>query len=258
MTEQETTSERAVHARSGTGFAVWRQIAEQLRRDITTGLLVAGDRLPPESALAQRFDVNRHTVRAALASLAEEGLVQARQGSGTYVAHIGRIAHTIGLRTRLTESLRSQGVSSGTRMLLTNVEHPPPAISRMLDIGERPALRVESLRLANSTPILRATHWFDPARVPHFSESFSKTGSITAALAADRITDYVRTSTTISARHADMDEVKWLALPAGSVVLVVNFIDSLVSGEALQVGITRFAADRVELALQPEADHPAT
>jgi GntR family phosphonate transport system transcriptional regulator len=258
MTEQETTSERAGHARRGTGFAVWRQIAEQLRRDITTGLVVEGDRLLPESALAQRFGVNRHTVRAALASLAEEGLVEARQGSGTYVAHIGRIVHIVGLRTRLTESLSSQGVSSGTRMLLTNVEHPQPAIARMLDIGDRPALRVESVRFADGTPILRGTHWFDPARVPHFSESFSATGSITAALAASGITDYVRTSTTVSARHADMDEVKSLALPAGSVVLVVNSIDSLVSGQALQVGITRFAADRVELALHADTDYPTT
>ena len=45
MTEQETTNERTGHAPRGTGFAVWRQIAEQLRRDITTGLVVAGDRL---------------------------------------------------------------------------------------------------------------------------------------------------------------------------------------------------------------------
>jgi GntR family transcriptional repressor for pyruvate dehydrogenase complex len=56
--------------------------ADALRRAILGGELVPGSRLPPERELATRFGVNRVTVRTALARLATEGLLRARQGSG--------------------------------------------------------------------------------------------------------------------------------------------------------------------------------
>lgn len=56
--------------------------ARALREQILSGTLPAGVRLPPERELAERFDVNRVTVRGALAQLEAEHLVSVRQGSG--------------------------------------------------------------------------------------------------------------------------------------------------------------------------------
>jgi len=56
--------------------------ASQLRRMILAGEFAPGDRLPPERELADRFDVNRVTLRSALARLAASGLVEVRQGRG--------------------------------------------------------------------------------------------------------------------------------------------------------------------------------
>ena len=56
--------------------------AARLRRMILTGELTPGQRLPPERELAARFDVNRVTLRSALARLAACGLVEVRQGRG--------------------------------------------------------------------------------------------------------------------------------------------------------------------------------
>lgn len=56
-----------------------------LRREIEQGVHAAGTRLPPERALTARFGVSRMTLRQAIARLALEGLVEARQGSGTFV-----------------------------------------------------------------------------------------------------------------------------------------------------------------------------
>jgi DNA-binding FadR family transcriptional regulator len=57
----------------------------QLLQDIMAGGLSAGDRLPSENQLAQRFSVSRPVVREALQRLQSDGVVVARQGSGTYV-----------------------------------------------------------------------------------------------------------------------------------------------------------------------------
>ena len=61
-------------------------IAIHLRRRITGGELLHGERLPPERAFADQFGVSRGTVRDALRRLEESGFVEKRPGSGTYVA----------------------------------------------------------------------------------------------------------------------------------------------------------------------------
>jgi DNA-binding GntR family transcriptional regulator len=59
-----------------TGVALWRQIEQVLTSEIEAGTLEAGSRLPTEPALAERFGVNRHTVRRAVSSLVDRGLVK--------------------------------------------------------------------------------------------------------------------------------------------------------------------------------------
>ena len=78
------------------GVALWRQIADAIRLDIVGGKLANGDRLPTEAVLAERFSANRHTVRRALAVLAEQGVVVAEQGRGTFVRSIARLSYPIG------------------------------------------------------------------------------------------------------------------------------------------------------------------
>ena len=83
--------------------------------------------------------------------------------------------------------------------------------------------------------------------MPGLAERFSATGSITAALRAVGVDEYVRATTTVGARHATAAEAADLGLPTGSVVLMTRSLDALTDGRPLQVGITRFVADRVEL-----------
>ena len=63
------------------------QLAELLGRDIRTGKLAVGERLPTEQELIARFQVSRTVVREAMASLRSEGLIVSRQGAGVFVAN---------------------------------------------------------------------------------------------------------------------------------------------------------------------------
>jgi GntR family transcriptional regulator len=60
-------------------------IADDLRLQITTGHLKPGERLPPESGLADRYKVSTQTLRSALAVLQGEGLVEKIHGKGNFV-----------------------------------------------------------------------------------------------------------------------------------------------------------------------------
>lgn len=65
---------------------IHEEIADAIRREITTGTVKPGDRLPTKKELAARFDCSIQPVDAALGTLEHEGLIVRRQGKGIYVA----------------------------------------------------------------------------------------------------------------------------------------------------------------------------
>lgn len=78
------------------------KVADLLKNAILSGQLAAGDRLPPERVLGERFGVSRTVIREAIRSLAAKGLVEVRSGSGTVVARVGAgsVAETMQLYLR--------------------------------------------------------------------------------------------------------------------------------------------------------------
>jgi len=230
------------------GVALWRQIADAIRLDIVGGKLAAGDRLPTEAALAERFSVNRHTVRRALAVLAEQGVVIAEQGRGTFVRSIARLSYPIGRRTRLSEGLRGQASELLSAGIGHRIENASVRIANALSLkpGTK-VVRSESLSTADGVPVSRATIWLPYRPFPDFAARLEQMRSITEVFRSYGIADYSRASTRISARHADVEELAALKLVPGAIVLVSEAIDVGLDGVPLSYGLSRFPAERMEL-----------
>src|SRR5204862_6433449 len=64
---------------------VYEVVVEQIKGLITEGRIKPGDRLPPERELAELFKASRNSVRDAIRVLEQMGLIESRQGDGTYV-----------------------------------------------------------------------------------------------------------------------------------------------------------------------------
>jgi GntR family transcriptional regulator len=64
---------------------IWPQVAETIERDIASGELAQGSRLPTEDELATQYGVARNTVRRAVEDLRDRGLLETFHGRGTYV-----------------------------------------------------------------------------------------------------------------------------------------------------------------------------
>ncbi len=69
------------------------QIAGEIQNMIYTKKYAPGDRLPPEDVLAKSFGVSRITIREAVLRLRILGVVEVRQGSGTYIREITPYAY---------------------------------------------------------------------------------------------------------------------------------------------------------------------
>jgi len=67
------------------GLRLADQVASALEKEIRSGRLAPGERLPTEAGLVQQFGVSRTVIREAVSQLKSRGMVDARQGSGVYV-----------------------------------------------------------------------------------------------------------------------------------------------------------------------------
>jgi GntR family transcriptional repressor for pyruvate dehydrogenase complex len=64
---------------------IYEHIVQQIRTLISDGSWAPGDQIPPERELAERFRVSRTSVREALRALEMQGVIESRQGGGTFV-----------------------------------------------------------------------------------------------------------------------------------------------------------------------------
>ncbi|MCY0095606.1 phosphonate metabolism transcriptional regulator PhnF [Hoeflea ulvae] len=230
-----------------TGIALWRQVADQIRQSVLTGM-AANERLPAEAELATRFGVNRHTVRAAIAALEKEGILRAEQGRGTFLNDRKRLSYPIGPRTRFSSGLEDQAQTRSGRLLSSRTTPAPPHVASALSLpADAPVIQMATVSAADGVPVSAATSWFDARRFGEIAEIYAETGSITASLARLGVDDYTRRSTAVEARHASREDLDLLGLSPGAIVLLTRSIDVDPEGRPLQYGESRFAADRVEL-----------
>jgi GntR family phosphonate transport system transcriptional regulator len=231
---------------TGKGLTRWRQIADTLAQQVLAEGF-AGGRLPTEPELAVRFGVNRHTIRRALAALAERGLVQAVQGNGTFVAD-RQIDYLLGRRTRFRANLEREGREASYRMISVMRGPADEATARdlALDAGTR-ILQLETIGEADGIPVSYSIHRFPAARFTGLVAAFTESNSISAALAACGVSDYTRRVTRLLARLPTEHEARCLDQPATRPVLQTEALNVDIAGTPIQRSRTVFAGDRVQL-----------
>ena len=236
MTMQDTDS----------GVALWRQVADGIERSIADGSFATGERLPGEVEIAGTYRVNRHTVRRALATLAERGLVRAERGSGTYV-QASRIAYPLRERTRFSEIVGAGGREPRGQLIGASEEPATRELAKQLGLKTAtPLIRIEALRLADRTPICLGTTWLAAERFPDAGRIYERARSMTKFLAHYGVRDYRRASTRVTAAIVDATDAIRLELALGRPVLVVDSTDVDAEGKPLLTTRARFAAERVE------------
>lgn len=234
----------------GSGVAVWRQIAEELQSSIARGTFAVGAQLPTEMELAGRFNVNRHTVRRAIAALANDGYVEATRGRGTFVAQ-RPILYPLTERTRFSEIISAQDLQPGGRLIASLIEPAQRIVAEKLGVTEGcDVIRMETLRVAESRPIIVATSWFDVQKTPNLIADYAEIGTVSEALARAGFADYRRQSTWVSAGSAASEDCTYLRVPVGAPILLVESLNVDADEKPLQFTRARFLAEAVQLVIE--------
>lgn len=224
---------------------LWKGIADTLSAEIGQGHYRPGDRLPTEAELSARFGVNRHTVRQALAHLAESGAVRSRRGAGVFVTS-QPTDYPLGRRVRFNQNIAAAGRTASRR--LTRLE------TRGADLREAEALLltpgmsvhvVEGVSFADGQPLSLFRSVFDAGRFPDLLGQMQEKQSITAALAACGLSDYTRASSRITAKLARATQAVILDLREGAPILRVESVNVDAEGRPVEYGRSWFAGDRI-------------
>lgn len=229
---------------------IWQAIADSLRGDLAEGRYTTGDKLPTEAALAERFGVNRHTVRHGISALVGEGLIRTRRGAGAFVAATPT-DYPIGLRVRFHENLIAAGRRPEKRVLTFEDRAATPREARALDIsqGETVCAYI-GLSLADGQPIAVFESLFPKARLPGIGAALAELHSVTEALRTVGVADYTRASTRLTAVRASATQALHLQVAEGDPLLRSSNVNVSVCGAPVEYGRTWFAGDRVTLTLE--------
>lgn len=235
----------------GAGTALWRQIAERLERDIVAGNRQPGERLPTEHQIAEDFGVNRHTVRRAVAALAEQGLVRIEQGRGTFVQE-SVIDYRVKKRTRFSENVLGDKKEPSGTVLRIAEEPADDAVAKALEIRKGTLVYVlERVGEASGRPISVASHYFPKARFPTLPEMLGETGSITIAMERLGVGDYTRKITKVTARVARAADARLLQQAPNKPILMTEGVNVDSSGRPVEYSVARWASDRVQMVFEP-------
>lgn len=230
----------------------WEAIAAELRQDIVQGRLTPGQKLPNEATLAARFEVNRHTLRQAVQALAQEGFVRVVQGSGTYVRELV-LDYALQRRTRLSQNLAAAG-ETADRELLGHEIVRAGEWARDLGVPATAKVQLTYYRAkVRGRPINLATSAYPLPRLEGMVEALGRHGGVTAALRALGVADYTRKRSVVSCRMPTVEEADALARPVTQPVLVVRYVNVDGQGVPVEAGRTLFAADAVQLTVEPDA-----
>jgi GntR family transcriptional regulator len=239
----------------GTGAPpAYAQIADRLAERIAARQLTVGERIPAERELAETLGVSRMTVRQALGTLEQRGLVDRGVGRGTFVAR-PKVAHGRGQRGRVvgfTEQLERAGLEPGAQVLEVATEPASEMVAGMLELAAGDAVtHVRRLRSGGGAPHTLEEFWVPESLAPGLAAA-DLGGSLYALLAQlgrAPVTATESLEPVLARRH----EAELLVVPPGSPLMRVERVARDAAGVPVEFACDLHRGDRARFVVEVDA-----
>ncbi|MEW6442031.1 MAG: GntR family transcriptional regulator [bacterium] len=139
------------------GIPKYLQISAWILEMIEKGRYGAQDRLPSEARLSQLFRVNRNTVRQAISDLVAKGILQKKNGVGSFVMDRNQhpVKYTLQRISSFTDDMSRMGIVPQTRLIHKSVMAAPPDVADKLMLGtQKKVILTERLRRGDGVPLV--------------------------------------------------------------------------------------------------------
>ncbi|WP_437033031.1 GntR family transcriptional regulator [Streptomyces sp. enrichment culture] len=223
------------------------QLSQQLEAAIEHGALTPGSLLGNEIELAARLGLSRPTVRQAIQSLVDKGLLVRRRGVGTQVVH-SQVKRPLELSS-LYDDLEAAGQRPATRVLVNTVVTASAEIAAALGVPEAVDVhRVERLRLAHGEPMAYLCNYLPCGLLDLDTGQLEATGLYRLMRAAGITLHSARQ--TIGARAATATEAERLGEETGDPLLTMQRVTFDDTGRAVEYGTHTYRPDRYSFEFQ--------
>jgi GntR family transcriptional regulator len=217
----------------------YQEIAAELRLRVTSGEYAAGRLLASEAELSSEFEASRVTVRRALELLRDDGLVDARQGFGWFVA-TSPIRQTLGQLVTIEAQMAADGIVPERKILEFAFVGASSHVHKVLGVDQ--VLRVRRLNLADGEPFAVVTVWCPAEMGRNFSLEDVERSPFYELLDVP----LRGASQTIGADAASVEDAALLGIPAGSPVLRCERITTDTHHRSVLISEHVFPAHRTE------------
>jgi len=220
---------------------LYHQLMRRIAGDIDKGIYPVGSRIPPEHELENIYHVSRVTVRRALSELTNEGLLERKQGKGTFVS-APRMSQDLKNVHSFHDFCRQNGMTPGARVI--HVKEVAPELQETADLQLRDGDRVvETLRvrLANNEPVVLERNNFSMAYA--WLEEADLTGSLYALLREYGVEPKQATHD-LSLCEADARQAELLAVAPGTPLLKLREVIYDQRGRPLHTSLQLIRGDR--------------
>ncbi|MDP9365030.1 MAG: GntR family transcriptional regulator [Chloroflexota bacterium] len=218
---------------------LYHRVCEAIRRNIEDGRFPPGSQLPTEEELCAALGVSRTTIREALRALAQRGLIERRQGRGTFVAapKIGEVLPSV---SSFSAEMEARGHSVRSNVLDVVSVSPPGRVrdSLHLPLGTE-VLRVVRQRFVDGKPIVVSTSYLAASLSP--GEDFG--GSLYALLGCRLGLAIASGTATVEAGLADEYEAGLLEVPSGAAVLKISWLGLTAAGAPIEYSEATYRGD---------------
>lgn len=226
---------------------LYYQLSQQLEAAIERGRLAPGSLLGNEIELAGRLGLSRPTVRQAIQSLVDKGLLVRRRGVGTQVVH-SQVKRPLELSS-LYDDLEAAGQRPATRVLRNTVEPATAEVAAALGVAEGTDVQlIERLRYAHDEPMARLRNHLPSHLIDCDTERLEATGLYRMMRSAGITLHSARQ--TVGARAATEEEGGLLAEPAGAPLLTMERTTFDDTGRAVEFGSHIYRASRYAFEFQ--------
>ena len=197
-------------------------LEQEIRRDYVSGAALAS-----EVQLAQRFDVNRHTIRKSIDKLVMKGLVVRKRGIGLFVAGSTAINYALNSTSRVSGNLQSIGIEGDLKIICRRLEVASMNDANWLKCSPgEPLLMVETLRYADGVPFGLIQHKFVYSKFPLIYQNYDS-GSLHDFINKFYAIRLVRTKVVIKSILSDDSnhESKALKIEAGRPLIQLSSLN---------------------------------
>ncbi|CAL9651683.1 GntR family transcriptional regulator [Streptomyces sp. enrichment culture] len=225
----------------GSPVPLYYQLAQQLEAAIEHGVLAPGNLLGNEVDLSVRLGLSRPTVRQAIQSLVDKGLLVRRRGVGTQVVH-SQVKRPLELSS-LYDDLEAAGQGPGTRVVRNERVPAAAEVAAALGVAEGTEVTVlERLRLTHGQPVAMLCNHL-PADLLELDAARLESTGLYRMMRASGITLHSARQT-VGARIASREEAERLGEREGAALLTMQRTAYDDTGRAVEYGTHVYRASR--------------